>query len=46
MNIAKKKKRKKQIHREQISGYQWREGNGEGQYKGKGLRGKNYCHSW
>ena len=36
--------KKKQIHRyrEQTSGYQWREGSGEGQYKGRGLRDTNY----
>ena len=40
MNITKKK----QIHRyrEQSSGYQWGEGSGEGQRRGRGLRGTNY----
>ena len=36
--------KKKQTHRyrEQTSGYQWGEGRGEGQYRGRGLRGTNY----
>ena len=40
VNITKKK----QTHRyiEQTSGYQWRKGRWEGQYKGRGLKGKNY----
>ena len=40
VNITKKK----QTHgcTEQISGYQWGEGRGEGQYWGRGLRGRNY----
>ena len=40
MNITKNK----QTHRcqEQISGYQCGEGSGEGQYRGRGLRGINY----
>ena len=35
---------KKQIHRfsEQTSGYQWEEGRGEGQYRGRELRDTNY----
>ena len=34
----------KQTHRyrEQTSGYQWGEGQGEGKYRGKGVRGINY----
>ena len=28
--------------REQTSGYQWGEGRGKGQYRGRGLRGTNY----
>ena len=28
--------KKTQIHREQTSGYQWREGNGGGQYRDRG----------
>ena len=40
MNITKKK----QTHRykKQISSYHWGEGSGEGQDKGRGLRGANY----
>ena len=40
MNITKQKK----THRywEQTSGYQWGEGRGKGQDKGRGLRGTNY----
>ena len=36
--------KKKQTHRdrEQTSGYQWREGRGEGQHRGGELRGTNY----
>ena len=35
---------KKQTHRyrEQTSGYQWEEVSGEGQHRGRGLRGTNY----
>ena len=29
-------------HREETSGYQWGEESGEGQYRGRGLRGTNY----
>ena len=34
----------KQTHgyTKQTSGYQWGEGTGEGQYRGRGLRGTNY----
>ena len=40
MNVTKQK----QIHRyrEQTSGYQWGEERGEGQDRGRGLRGINY----
>ena len=36
--------KKKQTHRyrEQTSGYQRREGGGEGEYRGWGLKGTNY----
>ena len=36
--------KQKQTHRykEQASGYQWGEGSGEGQVRGRGLRGTNY----
>ena len=36
--------KKKQTHRyrEQTSGYQWEEGRGEGQYKGRRLKGIKY----
>ena len=36
--------KKKQTHRhtEETSGYQWGEESGEGQYRGRGLRGTNY----
>ena len=36
--------KKKQIHRyrEQTSVYHWGVGSGKGQYRGRGLRGKNY----
>ena len=30
-------------YRRQISGYRWGEGKGEGQDRGMGLRGTNYC---
>ena len=38
MNITKQK----QTHREQTSGYQWGEESGQGQDRGKQLRGVNY----
>ena len=31
-------------YRKQASGYQWREGLGEGQVRGRGLRGTNYWY--
>ena len=36
--------KQKQTHsyREQTSGYQWGQGKGEGQYRGRLLRGTNY----
>ena len=40
MNITKKKETHR--YREQTSGYQWGEGNGEGQHRGRVLRGTNY----
>ena len=41
VNITKKT----QTHRykEQTSGYQWGEGRGEGQYRGRGVRGTIMC---
>ena len=36
--MNKTKKKQTHIHREQTSGYQWREGKGEGQYKDRGKR--------
>ena len=41
MNIT-KKEADTDRYREQTSGYQWGEGSGEGQYRGRGLRGTNY----
>ena len=40
VNITKKKQTHR--YREQTSGYQWGEGSGEGQCRGRGLRGTNY----
>ena len=40
VNITKKKQTHR--YREQTGGYQWGEGRGEGQYRGRGLRGTNY----
>ena len=40
VNITKKKQAHR--YREQISGYQWGEVSGEGQYRGRGLRDTNY----
>ena len=40
VNITKKKQTHR--YREQTSGYQWGEGSGEEQYRGKRLRGTNY----
>ena len=36
--------KKKQTHRyrEQTSGYQWGEERGEGQYRGRGVKGTNF----
>ena len=36
----------KQIHRyrEQISGYQWKEGRGKRQWRGRGLGGRNFMY--
>ena len=42
MNIIKKKQTHR--YREQTSGFQWGEGSGEGQDKGRGLRGPNYYY--
>ena len=43
MNILKKQKEKQTYRqREQASGYQWGEGNGERQDRGMGLRGTDY----
>ena len=44
VNITKKKQT--QRYREQISGYQWGEGRGEGKYRGRGLRGTDYKISY
>ena len=41
VNIIKKKQTHR--HREQTNGYQWGGGRGEGQYRGRRLRGTNYC---
>ena len=38
MNIAKKKTHR---YKEQNSGYQWEEGRGEGECRGRGVRGTN-----
>ena len=40
VNITKKKQTHR--YREQTSGYQWGEGRGERQDRGRGLRGTNY----
>ena len=40
VNITKEKHTHR--HREQTNGYQWEEGRGEGQYRGRELRGTNY----
>ena len=39
-NITKKRQTHK--YREETSGYKWGEGMGDGQYRGRGLRGTNY----
>ena len=41
VNITKKKQTHR--YREQTTGYQWGEGRAEGQDRGRGLRGTNYC---
>ena len=40
VNITKNKQTHR--YREQTSGYQWGEGRGEGQYRGREVRVKNY----
>ena len=40
MNITKQKQTHR--YREQISGYQWGQGRGEEQHRGRGLCGTNY----
>ena len=40
VNITKKKQTHR--YREQTRGYHWGEGRGEGQYRGRELRGTNY----
>ena len=40
MNVTKKKQTHR--YREQASGYQWGEGRGKGQYRGRGLADANY----
>ena len=41
MNITKKKQSHR--YRKLTSGYQWGEGKGDEQDRGRGLRGTNYC---
>ena len=40
MNITKQKQTHR--YREQTRGYQWRQGSGKGQYRGKRVTGTNY----